>query len=144
MKGPIQSVEVSYLVHATEDPLILAKAVSDLLALDALQEEEKLEGHFGNPIIRVRCHLTGEEATAAVERIAVRLPAQMRDKLEREMGELVDEHSALYLRFDKQCLVGGTLEEGTGDSIRFKVKPRGFLRREGASEFYSKVLLGGS
>ena len=144
MKGPIQSIEVSYIVHATEDPQTLAKAVSALLSVDTRPEEERMEGHFRNAITRVRYHLTGEDAAAALGSIAAHLPTLTKDNLERGIGELVDEHSALYLRFDKQRLVSGTLEEGTGDPIRIKVKPRGFLLQGGAKEFYSKILFGGS
>ena len=144
MKGPVQSVEVSYFVHATEDPQTLAKAVSTLLSVDTTPEEEQMEGHFGNAIIRVRYHLTGEEAAAALGNIVARLPTQMKGKLERSIEELMDEHHALYLRLDKQRLVAGTLEEGTGDPVRIKVKPRGFLLRGGAKEFYSRILSSGS
>ena len=144
MKGPIQSIEVSYIVHATEDSQTLAKAVSTLLSVDALAEEEQMEGHFGNAITRVRYHLTGEDAAAALGSIAAQLPALMKERLKREMVELVDEHSVLYLRLDKQCLVVGTLEEGTSDPVRIRVKPRVFLPRGGAKEFYSKILFGGN
>jgi RNA binding exosome subunit len=142
LKGPIQSIEVSYIVHATEDPQTLAKAVSTLLSVDAAPEEERMEGHFGNAITRVRYHLTGEDAAAALGCIAAHLPAVTKDRLKRGIWELVDEHSALYLRFDKQRLVLGTLEEGTGDPVRVRVKPRVFLLRGGAKEFYSKILFG--
>jgi len=142
LKGPIQSIEVSYIVHATEDPQTLAKAVSTLLSVDAAPKVEQMEGHFGNAITRVRYHLMGKDAAAALGSIAAHLPALTEDRLKRGIGELVDEHSALYLRFDKQRLVVGALEEGTGDSVRIRVKPRVFLLRGGAEEFYSKILFG--
>ena len=142
LKGPVQSVEVSFFVHATEDLEKLTNAVSALLPIDARPEEEKMEGHFGNPITWVRYHLSGEEAAAALEGISAHLSAQEKERLEGEIEELVDDHSALYLRFDKQRLVAGRLEEGKSDPVRVKVKPRGFLLRDGAKEFYSKVLFG--
>lgn len=144
MKGQIQSIEVSYIVHATEDPKIVAKAVSTMMPLDVVPEEEPMEGHFGNAITRVRYHLTGEDAAVALDSIAAHLPALTKDMLKRSIGELVDEHSALYLRFDKQRLVVGTLEEGTSDPVRIRVKPRVFLLQGGAKEFYSKILFGGN
>ena len=113
-----------------------------MLSVDAVPEVEQMTGHFGNAITRVRYHLTGEDAAAALESIAVRLPALAKDRLARGIGELVDEHSALYLRFDKQRLIAGALEEGTDDSVRVRVKPRVFLPRGGAEEFYSKILFG--
>ncbi len=144
LKGPIQSIEVSFFVHATEDLETLTNAVSSLLQVDSRPEEEKMEGHFGNPLTWVRYRRTGEDAAAALDRIAARLSKDEKDKLEHGVEELVDEHSALYLRFNKQRLVVGRLEEGTGDPVRVKVKPRGYLPRGGAREFYSRVLFGGS
>ena len=144
MKGSIQSIEISYILHATEDPQTLAKAISHLLSVDAVPEEEHMEGHFGNVITRVRYHLIGEDAAAALGSIVAHLPALTKDRLNRDIGELVDEHSVLYLRFDKQRLVVGALEEGTADPVRIRVKPRVFMLRGGAREFYSKTLFGGS
>jgi RNA binding exosome subunit len=137
-------VEVSFFVHATEDLETIKNAVSALLSVGAEPEEEKMEGHFGNPIIWVRYHFIGENAAAALSGIEACLSANEKDRLKRGVDDLVDEHSALYLRFDKQRLVEGKLEEGTRDPVRVKVKPRLFLLRSGAREFYSKVLFGGS
>jgi RNA binding exosome subunit len=144
LKGSIQSIEVSYILHATEDPQTLTKAITSMLSVDAVPVEERLEGHFGNAITRVRYRFIGEDAAAALGSIAAHLPALTKDRLKGDIGELVDEHSALYLRFDKQSLVAGTLEEGTADPVRIRVKPRVFLLRGGAKEFYSKILFGGS
>lgn len=130
-------------MHATEDPVTLTNAVSNLLSVDARPQEETMEGHFGNAITVVKYRLTGEDATLVLERIVNRLPVPTKIRLGRVIEDRVDEHYTLFLRFDKQHLVEGRLEEGTGDSIRIKVKPRGYLLREGAREFYSKVLFGG-
>ncbi|MGD0395580.1 MAG: RNA-binding domain-containing protein [Nitrososphaerales archaeon] len=144
MKGLVQSIEVSYILHATEDPQTLTKAISSLLSVDAVPEEERMEGHFGNAIAKVRYHFIGEDAAAALSSIAAHLPALTKDRLKCDISELMDEHSALYLRFDKQRLVEGTLKAGTADPVRIRVKPRVFLLRGGAKEFYSKILFGGS
>jgi len=143
LKGPVQSVEVSLFVHATEDLPRVAGAVASALSVAVPPQEERLEGHFGNQIVLVKWHLAGDEAMAAVAALASRLTPAAKRRLGGGLAGLVDEHSALYLRFDKQCLVEGRLEEGGRDSVRIKVKPRGFMMKAGASEFYSRVLLGG-
>ncbi|MDA4124253.1 MAG: hypothetical protein OK438_02195 [Thaumarchaeota archaeon] len=142
MKGPVQSVEVSYLLHATEDPARVSAAVTWLLSREGRPETEELEGHFGNKIVRVRFHLTGEEATAAVSKLASSMPERLKAELSDRLGEMVDEHSALFIRLDKQKLVSGILAEGSLDPVRIKVKPRAFLPRGSAREFYAKLLLG--
>jgi RNA binding exosome subunit len=144
LKGPIQSVEVTYLIHATEDKDRVDSAVKELVSTQAEPVAEEMEGHFGNKIVRVRFHLTGDDAASAFEGIVRHLPPGLKSELEREMGAHLDEHSALFLRLDKQRLVSGVLEAGSPDPIRVKVKPRRFLIKGDAREFYLKLLTGGA
>ena len=140
MKGPIQSVEVAYLAHATEDHEKLAAAVAGLLGVESGQEVERLEGHFGNEILMTRIHLTGEDAERAFRSIIRRVPGKLREELLADIGSFMDEHSALFLRLDKQSVVSGFVAFGSADAVRVKVKPRGFMLKEGAAEFYSRVI----
>jgi RNA binding exosome subunit len=142
LKGPIQSVEVTYLVHATEDQKKVEDAVGRLLGATTRPVVERLEGHFGNEILAARLHLTGEEAAKAVHRVFAALPKDLREVLVADIGEFLDEHSAFFLRLDKQRLVSGVLALGSGDSVRLKVKPRLFLVKGGAAEFYAELIGG--
>ena len=140
MKSEIQSVEADFIVHATEDPGKLVKAVADLLGSERAPVEETLDGHFGNAIVSMKLRLTGEEAERAVKRIFSSLPKEQKAILGADMEKFVDEHAALFLRFDKQRLVLGRLVLGGGDSLRVKVKPRKFQMRSGGPEFYRRLL----
>lgn len=140
MKGPIQSVEVSYLLHATEDPGKVEAAVRDVLGVKAGPENESLEGHFGNEIVRARFHLTGEDAEAAFKGVVSRMPDGMKREIAADISAFLDEHSAFFLRLDKQRLVAGSLALSSGDSVRMKVKPRIFLLKGGARQFYLGLL----
>jgi len=140
LKGPIQAVEVSYLIHATEDAPRIKERVEKALGVHGPREEYELEGHFGNRITRVRCHLLGEEASRVVETLASRLPPGAKRELRDSLEKNVDEHSAFYLRLDKQLLMAGTVGLGTSDSVRLKIKPRLFLLKGGGPEFYREVL----
>jgi RNA binding exosome subunit len=142
LKGPIQSVEVSYLVHATEDQKKVEEALDRLLAVEVQPVIERLEGHFGNEILSVKLHLTGEEAAKAFQNVVASLSKHLRAELVANVGAFLDEHSALFLRLDKQRLVSGTLALGSGDSVRLKVKPRLFHVKGGATEFYANLIGG--
>ncbi len=142
LRGPIQSVEATCLVHATEDPPKVEAALEGLLGTQATPLFEKLEGHFGNEILRAKLHLTGDDASRAFERLVSRLPAGVRSELLANLSSYLDEHSALFLRFDKQSLVSGSVALGSADSVRVKVKPRGFMLKEGAASFYARLLGG--
>jgi len=140
MKGPIQSVEVSCLVHSTEDEGRLRRAMEGMLGLDASARSEELEGHHGNRIVRVSYSLTGDAASSAFSKLVSSLPLEARDELAGSLGATVDEHHALYLRLDKQALVSGRLALGGSESVRIRVKPRLFLMKEGTAEFYRDAL----
>jgi RNA binding exosome subunit len=143
LKGPIQSVEATYLVHATEDAEKVGGAVAKLLGAASEPVVESLEGHFGNRILRGRLHLTGEEAARAFESLVALMPQGMRDEVVADIGPYLDEHSALFLRLDKQKLVSGSVALGTGDAVRLKVKPRVFQLKGGAPRFYAQLIGGG-
>jgi RNA binding exosome subunit len=142
LKGPIQSVEVSYLLHETEDPEKVGRAVKRAFSLTVQPEVEQLRGHFGNSIARVSVHLTGAEAAAAFEGMLAGLRPATRRELGTDATPSLDDHSALVLRFDKQRLVGGELVVGSKEPIRIRVKPRAFLMKGGAREFYARLFGG--
>ncbi len=141
MKGPVQSVEATCFVHATEDLEKVAGAMGAALSYGGAPEREELEGHFGNRIILLRLHLTGKDAEKAVLTLASRMTRAHKAEAVSAGSGAIDEHSALFLRFDKQDLVKGSLTQGSGDSLRVKVKPRGFVKGR-AGEFYSEMLGG--
>ena len=140
VKGVIQSLEVTYFVHATEDRVKIERAVARLLGQEPNPETEALEGHFGNQIARIRVHLTGEGAASGFSRLVGSLPAGVIDQLVAELGSHLDEHSALFVRLDKQSLVSGSVSLGTSDPVRVKVKPRIFMVKGGAADFYAGLL----
>jgi RNA binding exosome subunit len=140
MKGAIQSLDLSYLLHATEDPETVSLAVRGTFTSNAPFETEEMEGHFGNTIKKVDLHLHGEEATRAFHELASKLPATLKSQLARDMDKYVDEHSSLFLRLDKQKLVKGELALGTNDVIRLKVKPRVFVMKGHGREFFANLL----
>lgn len=142
MKGQIQSVEVTYFVHGTEDPDKLGEAAARLLGPESVPETELLEGHFGNKIARVRIRLVGDAAESGVRRIFSMMPRELKRQVRADLGSYLDEHSALFLRFDKQQLVQGGLALGSGDPVRVKVKPRLFRIRSGAGEYYGRLMEG--
>ena len=142
MKGPIQSVEVTYLVHATEDPEKVRRVVSTLLRSSAEPEMEQLEGHFGNKIVRARLHLTGDEASSAVRNVLKSIPSGLKAEIISDLTSFIDEHSAFFLRLDKQRLVAGSTALGSGDAVRLKVKPRLFLVMGSAPKFYEQLIEG--
>jgi RNA binding exosome subunit len=140
LKPPITSVEVTYLIHATEDERKVEEAVKSLLGMTPSFERDVLEGHFGNQIIKARAHMTGEAAASAFRHVIASLPLDVRRGAVMDLRAHIDEHSALYLRLDKQSLISGSPELGTKDAVRVKVKPRLYGLKGGAFELYAMEL----
>ena len=140
MKGVIQSLEVTYFVHATEDQEKVGRAVTMLLGVESSPETELLEGHFGNRILRAKVRLTGADAESAFGRLVGSFPAGVLDQVVSELESHLDEHAAFFVRLDKQSLVSGSVSLGAADPVRVKVKPRAFQIGGGAPAFYARLL----
>ncbi|MDG6901057.1 MAG: hypothetical protein JRM80_03765 [Nitrososphaerota archaeon] len=139
-RSQIQSLEVSYLVHATEDPEKIGSAVTSILGAVGEPEVDEMEGHFGNTIVRVSHHLTGEDAARAFTMLASRMEPGLKGRLRDELGLHLDEHYALYLRLDKQRMMAGKLELTDADPVRLRVKPRLYTARAGAPSLFLGLL----
>jgi RNA binding exosome subunit len=144
LRGPVQSVEVSYLVHATEDSERLGEAIQLALGITSSPEEQELEGHFGNTIIRARHHLTGDSAASVLTSLVASLTAPARKEALLKLEESIDKHGILYLRLDKQSFLAGALVLSDGDAVRVRVKPRLFTLKGSAREFFRSALGGDS
>ena len=140
MKSTIQSLDVSLLLHATEDSERVIAAVRGLIGVDGPLETEEMEGHFGNRIQKVSVHLHGDQATKAFALLTAKMPVELRKELAKDIDKVVDEHSSLFLRFDKQKLVKGEIAAGYDDAVRLKVKPRAFVIHGHAREFFLEQL----
>jgi RNA binding exosome subunit len=143
LKGPVRSLQITYLVHATEDPIKLQEAVARLISGGEPSQTEEMEGHYGNPIGRVKIHITGEEAQRAFQKMVSAMGKSQKDEILGSLASHMDEHSALFIRFDKQGLASGTLSLGSSDPVRVKVKPAPFLLGRDAPGFYSRLFAGG-
>jgi RNA binding exosome subunit len=140
LKGPIQSVEISYLVHATEDPAKVGGAVQGILGISSPPVTQILEGHFGNKIIHAKHHLTGDAASSALSNLANAMSIEAKDELLGDLDQMIDDHEALYIRLDKQSFLTGKLALAKEDPVRVRVKPRLFLMRGEAREFFRNAL----
>lgn len=140
MKGPIQSLEIVYFVHSTEDPARVEGALGEILGERYPAEIETMEGHHGNKIVRFTLHLTGEQAYRAFLSLLAATSGDVKKEILAEVESHIDEHSALFVRLDKQLLVAGKVALGAEDAVRIKVKPRVFLLKGGAPEFYRGFL----
>jgi len=119
----IQSVEISTIAHATEDPNKVILALQILLQ-DIPQQFTRhyLEGHHGNPIVKLEARMTSEYASQFASSLMGRLSKSERLIILRDLQLHSDEDGNLYIRVDKQRLLQKTLQIAEDDPVRVKIK----------------------
>lgn len=121
------SVTISFFVHATEDLELVLHDLSSVFDLgDEEITKETMAGHFGNSIIFVKAHITGNRAQQVAGLLMMKLTDLARSRIIAELEKSMDEHDSLYLRIDRQSLKN-TLEIGDDEPVRVKLKPKSRL-----------------
>ncbi|MGA2199004.1 MAG: RNA-binding domain-containing protein [Nitrososphaerales archaeon] len=136
----IQALEISCFVQATEDGGRVRDSIQRTLGVQLAPEEEDLEGYFGNSIINLTWHLTGEQAWTSFQALMSALGKDGRKELMRELDAYLDEHGALYIRLNKQTLVSGIASFSSSDPVRVRVKPRSFMMKGHPGQFYERIM----
>src|SRR5262245_1113750 len=94
--GEIQSIEISYLVHETEDLERITRTVSDRLGVGSRPVLESFEGHFGNRIVRATHQVFGNHSIGTFEAIARFLGSEGVEELLSTLDEGLDRGGALH------------------------------------------------
>jgi len=141
----IRELRAQVFVHATEDREKVLKALMELFPDDVranvVIEEERLEGHYGNPIIKIVARVTGEDAVKTFHHIISRLSRIDREALRGTLEDRVDKEGTLYFRLSKQeAYLGGLTVYEADDVIRVTVHFEG--RRRRAMGEYDRALSG--
>jgi len=126
-KPSVSLVEISFFVHATEDPSRALEAVQRMIPKPYLNvidfRRRNLKGHHGNPIIHFLSKTRDEEtAKLLIENIASELEPDDKLHLLSQITSHIDNRGNLYLRLDKQSAYLGEAKIGHSDPIRIRIK----------------------
>jgi RNA binding exosome subunit len=122
-KSPIQSVEISTIAHATEDTSKVEAALRKLLLDISLPFTRRyLEGHHGNPIVKVDAKLSHKDAVKFATSLIQLLSRSERLQIQRDLALHIDSEGNLYIRLNKQKLFLGEVRLGEEDPIRVRIK----------------------
>jgi len=128
MERMVNTVELTVLVHATEDESKVRKAVLNLLPPDIYPpafEAVKLKGYYGDPITVLKLNMKHRKsATELLESMVKRLSSLDITSLIDDLAQHIDESSNLYMRLDKQKAYTGKVVLERHDSIRVKARLR--------------------
>lgn len=124
MRAEPRSLEVSAIVHATEDEGKVIRALMNALPEAAARrlsiKRGRYSGHHGNPITFLRANLRGPHPKEALRHVLANLPDEDRKALYSGLGGYVDESGNLYIRLDKQRAYLNELRLSQADPIRLK------------------------
>lgn len=125
MKSNLASIEIKFLIQATEDEKKVLNRIAEVFGIP-IEKFEKLtfEGHFGNPIKFFRFHISGKNADIIAKGFANIFEERWKKMLQIELVNNIDEHGSLFLRIDKQSFFNDKLTQSQVDAVRVKMKPR--------------------
>jgi len=104
---PIRRIEARTYCHATEEEERVATALAFAVP-EGVTSREELEGHFGNPLVRLTRRVEKRPAIRAVwsHWAAAGVPSA----IARDMEARLDEDGVLHFRLDKQAAFRERLE----------------------------------
>jgi RNA binding exosome subunit len=122
------SVDISILVHATEDENKILNHILENFRLSTNMvtiDYVKTEGHWKNPIIRLIISTSSD-----IDRLYTDLCNQLRitygsEEFDQYLKNNLDEKGSVYIRLDKQKLSAGALLLSDTDAVRMIFKKKG-------------------
>jgi RNA binding exosome subunit len=109
---PIQHLEITTFVHATEDHVKVVKAVSNLLS-----------GVFGDELKMLKWVLKNRRpATSVLDKVFQELSSIDSLELLESLETRIDKNKNLYIRLDKQKAFRGVTQMEKRDPIRLKAR----------------------
>jgi RNA binding exosome subunit len=126
-KKTVILLQVSLIVHATEDVTKVIRAVKNVIPGTSSENhsftQTPLQGYYKNPIIRLETSLSEQTmANASLKHLLQTLDKNDRSHLALMLEDFIDAKKNLFLRFNKQDAFLGKTSLCTSDPIHIKIK----------------------
>lgn len=123
-------ITVEVILHATEDR---KKILDSILTIFEIKEdefiEERLVGHFGNPILLLKTKLSKKRAYEFIHNVISKITkVQLNDFFDN-----IDMHfegSSLFLRISKQDILRKTINIQQNDAVKIKISMPVYKKRD--------------
>ncbi|MCQ4152652.1 MAG: exosome subunit [Archaeoglobi archaeon] len=136
MKGKIEWIKVSAVVHSTESREKVSQAIANLFPFEFEIQVSRASGHYGNPLEFLEVELKNSSEIKSFWKNFVKLLEDQREILLNTLDERLDAQNILHIRLDKQKAYLGKIELSSVDPIAVKVKLVVYpAKREKALEF---------
>ncbi len=141
MKGKIEWIRVSAVVHSTEDREKVGEAISTLFPFEFEIAVSKAKGHYGNPMEYLEVELTKSSEIKKFWAYFLELLGEQVEEILKTIDERIDDQNVLHIRIDKQKAYLGEVElTSGGDPIAVKLRLVTFpSKREKIIEFAKEL-----
>ena len=118
------------IIHATEDK---KKIFDPIYELFEIREEEfmqeRLIGHFGNPILMMRVKLRKKHAEEFIKKLVSKISRSQLDEFLQNI-ETYFEGSSLFMRISKEDLVRKSISLQQNDALKIKISTPVYKKNE--------------
>lgn len=141
MKGKIEWIKVSAVVHSTESGEKVSQAIANLFPFNNFEIQVSFaKGHFGNPIEYLEVEIKKNSEIRAFWKNLLNLLKDELENLLSNLEERIDAQNVLHIRIDKQGAFLGNFRLSNLDPIAIKVKLVVYpARKDKAIEFVREL-----
>ncbi len=141
MKGKIEWIKVSAVVHSTEDREKVGEAISILFPFEFEILVSKAKGHYGNPMEYLEVELKKAGEVKKFWKNFVELLGDQINEILNSLDDRIDPQNVLHIKIDKQkAYLGEVKLTRGGDPIAVKAKLVTFpAKRETIIKFAKEI-----
>ena len=115
-------ISIEIIFHATEDSRKIFEPIFDIFQIKKEEfSEEKIIGHYGNPILFFRTMISKKRAEEFVHILVSKISQVQLDEILGNI-DMYFEDSSLFLRIGKGELVNKTISLQQNNAIKIKIK----------------------
>jgi len=122
MRGRIEWIKVSSVVHSTEDREKVGEAIATLFPFEFEIAVSKAKGHYGNPLEYLEVEIKKSGEIKRFWNNLLQLIGNQIKELVENIEERIDNQNILHIKIGKQKAYLGEVVLGSKDPIAVKVK----------------------
>ena len=118
------------IIHTTEDKEKILDSIEELFEITKQEfVEEKLAGHFGNPILLLKARLSKKRAEYFVKKLISRISKLQLNEFLQEIDTHFED-SSLFLRVGKQEMIRKLVSLQQNDAVKIKISIPIYKKKE--------------
>ena len=137
----VHQIEITFevIIHATEDKRKILDSIDELFEIKEQEFiEEKLSGHFGNPILLLKVRINKKRAGDFLKKLISKISKLQMNEFLQEI-DMHFEDSSLFLRVGKQDMIRKSVSFQQNDAIKIKISIPVYKRDE-LTKTYLEIL----